>query len=230
MLADSPGGLWMMDTTTDDSGNGRTLTFNNSPATVSSIIPTVTTDARDLNGSNQNATTADAASLDLGDVFTLEAWFITDTVPASGAVNTMIYKDLSYQLCIFNNGGEGPKMWMNRPGTALLAKHAATISTATLYCGIATKNGASIAMYLNATEGATSITNSTAVDTTNALFLGSSSSPSEFFNGRLQALAVYPTALSPTRVQAHYNAGANTARPLDLSQFPKPVLRPVVRA
>lgn len=48
-------------------------------------------------------------------------------------------------------------------------------------------------------------------------FWVSVSSGSSFFNGNLQDIAIYEKALSPARVQAHYNAGANRGFPAQLT-------------
>jgi hypothetical protein len=205
MQADSPSALWMLATTTDDSGNGRTLTFGNSPPTAASIIPAVSTDARDFNGTTQNAT---SAGVDVADLFTLESWFKIDTLPGSGVVQNLIYKHQAYQLNVYNNGGAGARVWLVRAAVSLLAQGTTAIAAdGTLYHAVGTKSGADIHVYINGTDVTASVTNSTCVNQLNDNYIGSNSGGSEFFDGRIQAAAIYPTALSQARVTAHYEAG-----------------------
>jgi hypothetical protein len=210
MQADSPSALWMLDTTADDSSGGtHTLTFGNSPSAVASIIPSVATDARDFNGTTQNAQSS-GSSIDVADVFTLEAWFNIDALPGSGVVANLIYKHTAYQLNVYNNGGAGARVWLVRAAVSLLAQGTtAIVADGTLYHAVGTKNGTDIHVYINGTDVTDSVTNSTCVNVDNQVFLASGSSGGEFFNGRIQAAAIYPTALSSARVAAHYAAGTD---------------------
>ncbi len=212
MQADSPLALWMLDTTGDDSGNSHTLTFGNSPAAVASIIPAVATDARDFNGTTQNAQSG-GSSIDVADLWTLETWFQIDTLPGSGQSRCPIYKHNAYQLTIFNNGGAGARVWLSRPNVGLLAEGTTPIvADGSVYHAVGTKNGSDLHVYVNGVDVTTSVTNSTTVDQVNQVFLASNSSGGEFFDGRMQAAAIYPTALSQARVTAHYEAGINVVK------------------
>lgn len=207
MQADSPSGLWMLDTTTDSSGNGKTLVLVNSPAAAASIIPTVSTDARDFNGTTQSANTT---GIDLADLFTLEAWFVIDTLPGSGASRCLIYRHNCYQLTVFNRSTAptGARVWLSRPNTGLLAASTTdVVADGTLYHAVITKNGADVHVYVNGADVTNSIASSTCVNVVGDNHIASNSSGAEFFDGRIQAAAVYPTAISSARVTAHYEAG-----------------------
>lgn len=211
MLADSPGGLWMCEgpagaptTSPDSSGNGNTLTENTSGrmAFATSIVPTVETQASDVDGAaNSGYFAADANSLDLGDVFTLEAWIKLDSVSIN---QDMFYKELAYQLGVTSAG----KVFLSRPSTQGLFVSTSSISTGTMYHLVGTKNGATLKMYLNGVDIPGTVTNSTCVNSANNLFVGCATATLDMMDGRIQAAAVYPTALSAGRVLVHYEAGA----------------------
>ena len=81
----------------------------------------------------------------------------------------------------------------------------------TVYHVVATKNGATAHLYVNGVDVASSRGNSTMTNNTNALGIGVSDITvggiNGFLPGRIDECVLYSTALSSTRVLAHYNAG-----------------------
>lgn len=203
MLADSPGGLWMLDNTADSSGNSNTLTEVASPTHPASIIPTVAGNCIEFNGSSQSTWAADNATLDVADVFTLEAWV---TVDGTGSYQAIIYKELAYALGVTGGGA----IELARPSTTALVTSTSTLTPGTVYHVVGTKNGSTNKVYVNGSDVSGSVTNSTCVDSSNRLDMGSAIAFVGFLDGRVQAAAVYPSALSAARVLAHYEAGLNT--------------------
>ena len=145
-------------------------------------------------------TVPDHATLDVGDVFTLEYWVsfadfgvfadnILDkgagafglgiTLTGSDAVFDLSHRGVAVITTSSAIGGAGPTIWRH------------------LVC---TKDGADVHLYWDGVDVTGSITNSTIGNNTNVLNIGTT------YDDKLSQIAIYPTALSQARVQAHYNA------------------------
>lgn len=227
MLADSPRGCWMMETTTDESGNGLTLTDVSSPPTAASMIPRVLTLSRDFDGVADTCTRASGTGLDLGDVFTLEAWIQLDALPGASAAFTVLCRTDSYQMFIWNDGTRGFfGLSQNNVGSCVDATVSVASNGVTRHHIVATKNGATVKLYQDGNDVTGTVTNRTFTNPATAFYIASAGGGSEFLNGRIQAAAIYPTALSADRVLAHYLAGVTTyLNPANTSKFPRPKLR-----
>jgi len=209
MLADSPNGCWPLAGTTDESGNTLTLTAVNAPAAVASFIPTVSTSASDFvrPASAQKFYRADGALVDVGDVFTLEAWVRCDVGPGAAAAYSVINKGQdAYQMALWDSP---VVLLLSRPNVAPICQSTVTLTCdgATVYHCVCTKNGATVALYVNGVDVTGSVTDTTYTDNAAEFTIGSSPYDDEKFDGRIQMVALYPTALSAARVLAHYNAG-----------------------
>lgn len=219
MLADSPRGCWMLATTADETANGLTLTEVSSPPTAATIIPTVSTSSRDLDGVADTMTRASEALLDLGDVLTMEAWVQLDALPAAANVDSIIYRTNSYQMFIDDAG----RLGLAKPGTAIIVSSTATMlanSTSAYHC-VATKNGVTSKLYINGSDVTGTVTNQTLTNQPFSLYLGSGNGTVEWLDGRIQAAAIYPTDLSAARVQVHYLAGTVSSL---ISDTPMPIM------
>lgn len=209
-LADSPAGLWMMDTTEDYSANTNTLTFNGTTL-VDSIIPSVASQARSFNGSSDRATAADHATLDLGDVFTAEAWVKLDVLPGAFAVANIFDKGSGGMQVDFHTDASTCRWNLSRQDTVGIVESTVSPVTSVVYHHAVTKNGATVNQYVNGVDVTGTVTNSTVPSTAFSLFIGCSYALNQFLDGTMQGLALYPTALSQARVIAHYNAGIAAA-------------------
>jgi hypothetical protein len=187
-----PGTGTAADETTNHPG-----TYVGSPPSVAGALTDVTTGV-DFDGSTQYVTVPDHAALDLGDVFTMECF----VKPGSSAAGGIIWKS-------GDNGGYRIKN--NGNGVWNLQTYGAGICTATtdLTTGVwqhiaVTKNGATVKMYRNGVDVTGSVSNVTVGDTVGPLWVGRGEF--DFFDGSIDEVAVYPTALSAARILAHYNA------------------------
>lgn len=207
MQADSPNGLWMLDGVDDDSGNSLTLT-RSAGADALSIIPTVTTGSSEFfNSVNDYYTRADEALFDLGNTFTIEAWIRVNSYPVGGgSARTVICKGVgAYQMAILDTG----KMTFASHSVTEVTRSAATLSLGVTYHVVMVKSGTVNGLvYINGVDDSVDVGDSTMIDTTNSLFIGQTTINNEFWDGKIQAVAIYPTALSAARILAHYNAGA----------------------
>jgi hypothetical protein len=215
VLADSPAGFWMMHNLVDLSGNSNTLSVvGSAPSVGASIIPSVSTGSREFANNNNRLSAADHVTLDLGDVWTLEAWV---RLPGTtGATQSIINKGIgAYQLGINSSLGFG----IARYAVSNIVDATVALTVGPTYHLVGTKNGAAAKVYLDGVDVTGSVTVTTAVDTTTNLFTGGDPFSGEDGFYSLQAAAVYPTALSQARVQAHFNAGELVALPSD-TPFP----------
>jgi Concanavalin A-like lectin/glucanases superfamily len=150
-------------------------------------------------------TVPDAASLDLGDVFTLECWLKRSDLGGGG----------SGYYGILDKGSNGYALGMERSeGYAVAAKSGVGFfgsgsfpritDTTTWHHVVVTKNGSTRVMYLDGVENDGHFYGDQTVEN-NALPLvigGGWDLP----NLLLDEIAIYPTALSAARVLAHYNS------------------------
>lgn len=219
VLADNPGGYWRLGeqsglTAIDFSGNGHNGTYTNGPILVQPgllLSEPGATSVRFAAASSQYMEVADTASIDPGDVFTLEGW-LKRTSDVSNFGQTVCSK--SYQA---------GTMYISDTGILTLAKSQVSIiaestipipltdRTNSYYCVI-TKNGSSVHLYLNAVDVTGPVVDATCITNTFPFRASSDSfgdgNPVTFSNFYLQEIATYPTALSAARVAAHYLAGS----------------------
>lgn len=205
---DSPKGYWRVGepsgtTAADSSGNSQTGTYKATPTLgVAGAINGDANTAVTLNGTTQWITVPDSATLDLGDVFTYEAWIKRS---ATGGTDCII--DKNEGAGIFRFDGED-RLLLRRNSVLDLAKSTTKIADTNWHHVVATKNGATVRIYIDGVNVTGVVTNSTCVNTASALTIGADESPvlEDFFRGSLDEVAVYGTALSEARVKAHYAA------------------------
>lgn len=208
VLDDQPNALWGLDTagpTVDDSGNGNTLTAVGSPANVATLLPAGetggATGARDFNGTTMAYTATDDPDLDLADTFTLECVAQFDVVTGTA---TLLSKGTNgYQL-----RRNTTTLELHKQGVGLIvATTGITLAASTVYHVVAAKNGASSAkIYVNGTDRSGTVTDRTCEDTATALNIARKSDSTEWLDGKLDEVAVYPYAFTGDMVTTHYAA------------------------
>jgi hypothetical protein len=219
VLADSPGGYWRMEepsgTSADDaSANTNTGTYINTPtlAEASLLTSDANTSVRFTRASSEYVTVVDHATLDLADIWTVEAWI---KLAALGQAT-------SKQIVSKQNGAYGvrvdtaDRIQMMRSQTANLKHSDAALGTTGPHHIVCTKTGGTTAIYVNGSAvAATQDGLSTCANNALKLFVGvdgaSDVPQGEYFDGWMDEVAVYPTALSAARVTAHYDAGVAAA-------------------
>jgi Concanavalin A-like lectin/glucanases superfamily len=89
---------------------------------------------------------------------------------------------------------------------------ATTVSAGTTYHVVGTYDGSNMRIYVNGVLESTFARSSTVNDSTFGGVLASpgwGTLPSPAFQGQLDEIAIYGTALSPTRIQIHFNVGTD---------------------
>jgi hypothetical protein len=151
----------------------------------------------------------DSASVDLTARFTLEAWIRPDSVPATGGWATVIAKPEAYALQ-FN----GPRLEVTviQAGVRrrLLAPSGSIVAGRT-YHVVGTYDGAMQRLYINGVQVASRAQTGSVPNVRWPLGIGSWDGIGEHFRGTIDEAAVYSTALSAARVQAHHAAGTTAA-------------------
>jgi hypothetical protein len=217
ILADSPVGYWRQEDSsgdiTDSSSNGYDLAPTATP--VYSQAGQVDNSINYQNGPTR-ANITDAASsnaFDLLNNLTLEAWVFPIGNQAnnggiiaknnhSGSVGSHNYT-LDWQTL------NVPRLQVNisNPNTnyQVVAAMAVTLSAWTHVVGV--RDGTNLFMYIDgALDNTTVIPSSALTDTSQIFTIGCNSPGTSGHVGRLDEVAVYNFALSPTRILAHYNA------------------------
>ncbi len=190
-----------------DAVGGAAGTYTNAPTLGAAglIASDPTNTSVNFDGTNDHVSFADRAAFDRGDVFTLEAWIYMDAI---GRFNGIM--DKGSGAYVFRVGTDN-RLLLRRNSVQDIVKSTITLAANTLYHVVATKNGATVKLYVNGVDVTGTVTNSTMVNTSIAFNIAAADAGStDFFDGRIDEVAVYPTALSAARVLAHYQAGLVT--------------------
>ena len=150
------------------------------------------------------------AVLDVGDVFTMEAWVKRGA--GQGTVQTIFLRDGAWQMYL----SAANQLGFAREAVTGVAVSTRTITdTTTWHHCVITKNGSDVHLYIDGVDVTGSVTNSTFTNTGQEGYIGNNDFGGEWLSSghQLSELALYPTALSSLRVQAHYVAGAAPTGP-----------------
>ena len=142
----------------------------------------------------------DDVTLDVGDVFTLEAW-IKRHVTGSPLSETILNKALNaFFFGIIDN-----RLELHKSDVSEIVESTVTITdTTTWHHCVVTKNGSSVFLYLDGVDVTGTVTDATIAS--NASQMGVGAAGPSVIDADMDELAIYATALSQARVQAHYNA------------------------
>lgn len=197
---------------TDAAGNERLGTFRNGVLREVDGGPFEDGDgAVGFDGVDDLADVPDAPGLDLGDAFSLEAWIR----PAGGRLTRLLDKGVgAYAL----RQTAADRIVLTKPGAGDVAAATAPVPRDGGYHHVvATKNGASVRIYLNGADVTGPVTNRTFVDNASVLRLGAAHAPlagEERYRGELDEVALYRGALAAARVRAHYDVGSAGCVPI----------------
>lgn len=207
VLADTPRAYWKCTdgsgtTLADSSGNALTATLVNTPALSNAGPMTGETCVSFVAASSQYATRADDNLLDLADLFTLEFWVKLRSTPSDGR---FLSKDGSsaYELQIFSGTA-----YLTVAGSNTAHTTNTIADTTTWHHLVATKNGTTRNLYIDAADVTASDSNATGTNNSSALVFGTNAGLFAFVDAHMAHVAVYATALSAARVAAHYAARA----------------------
>ena len=219
VLADAPAGYWRLGeasgTALDSSGRGN----NASPTGVMTrdVAGAVSGDDGAVAFGGGYLSAPDAASLDLGDTFTMEAWVKPN---GFGAIVSKGFN--GYYLRLLGNN----KLNLLKSNAAEIVESTTAVPSSGWHHVVATKTGATVKLYLDGVDVTGPITNATVVNTADSIYIGCQRPASECGTASIDEVAVYATALSSVRVAAHYAAGTSgTPPPTDPATLDGAILR-----
>jgi hypothetical protein len=189
----------------DSSGHSLPGTYKNSPTLgVTGALVGDANTAVTLNGTNQFIERANSATLNVGDVFTFEAWL--KRAENARAADVFLYKEGTPQTAKFAVTGTN-RLQLRVPGVKTIVESTTEVKAdGAWHHVVATKNGSAVHLYVDGVDVTGTVTNETCGNNTATLTIGAENAAEEFFKGSLDEVAIYPTALSETRVKAHYSA------------------------
>ncbi len=199
----------------DASGNGNIGTISGATWTASGRYG----NALSFNGTNSWITVNDAASLDLTNGVTLEAW-VNPTTPTNW--QAVIVKErsggLSYAVYASSD--------TNRPVAALhtttdVNLYAVSQLLANTWTHLAmTYNGSNLVLYVNGVQSASQGLAGAMAVSTSPLRIGGDSVWGEYFKGLIDEVRIYNRALSAAEIQNDMNAPINSAPQTGLTLAP----------
>lgn len=238
ILADSPIEYWEMSEASGSSVASSGSGAHGGTATGTTVVAGRVGNARDFNGSSDSIAFASVTDFAAGTNYSMEGWFKTTTTDTNG-------KDW---LTILRRDGSGVAILMRVAGSTSGIQQGAVqtyingriVSTGTTrfdngswHHVVVTKAGTTVKLFVDGVEYTTASGTHTAggTGTANPVYAGSSGGTSEIFDGSLDELAIYTTALNTTQISNHYAApgsGGYTAQPMTLNgSMPEPMVNGV---
>ncbi|HEX8075089.1 MAG TPA: LamG-like jellyroll fold domain-containing protein [Thermoleophilaceae bacterium] len=177
-----------------------------------------------FNGSTGNVSVPHTASLDVGDTFTVEAWVKRNTFGAPD-YQAVASQGANAWLLAFNSSN---RLVLRQAKVGDLVSSTTTVTDTSWHHVAVTKSGGTVRLYIDGDDVTGAVTNRTMANNTLPLSIGQSSGTS-YWNGTLDEVALYRTALSAGQLQAHHDAGAVTPSPTP-TPTPTPSNDPVIGA
>lgn len=224
VLSDNPYLYWRFDeaagatAATDSSGNNRPGTYTGA-ATLGGprACPRDTGTAVTLNGTTGYIGAGTGAAAVAGpSVFTVEVWFKTATAGGKllGFGGSPTGQSTTYDRHLFLNN-TGNLVFGVYPNAVKVIVSPKTYTDNTWHHAAATLSGAGMQLYVDGAQVAADTTTTTAqafngywrAGYDNLASWGTNTPTNFYFTGSLDDAAIYTTALSSTKIAAHYNAG-----------------------
>ena len=136
-------------------------------------------------------------SIRVNDTFTLEAWIRRSVVPG----NVTIFNDFSAGFWLKIGTNNLLELRKNNPSASIVSS-TATIADTNWHHVAATKQGATVKLYIDGVDRTGTVTNQTLTSSTSGFHVGMTDGVAEPFYGWVDEAALYPTAISGTRVSA----------------------------
>ena len=209
--ADNPLAWWRLGeasgTTAVDQKAANPGTYLNGPVLGAAglIASDPTNKAVSFDGANDHVRVPNSLGLQLTTPLTLEAWIRPTALPAAGGFASIVSKPEQYSLQF--NGPLLEFTIIQMGARRRLQAPAGTVAINGTYHVVGTFDGVTRRLYVNGTQVAASPLTGGATATANNVFMGSWSGSNEFLRGTIDEVAIYNTALSAARVQAHRTAG-----------------------
>lgn len=212
VLADAPLGYWRLDEPSglnayDSSGRFRNGVYFNGPTLGVRGALGDGNAAVGFDGTNDYVEIP-ATGMDADGDFTVEAWFKTSLAAKRQIVSRWANGNGALQRWSLQLDTSGrPTFVAQDTGYRTIAMTTGKADGAWHHL-VVTASGLNLTMYLDGASVATGTRASTDLGGDTAVVrIGATADGGEFFNGSLDEVAIYGTALTASRVQAHYTAG-----------------------
>jgi len=173
-----------------------------------------------LDGVDDSVQVPDSASVDLGNVFTLEAWVkrgalggeqVILSKPAGGYYFWFAYDYLALNKAVQTGASK------------IVAATVPITDTTRWHHVVATKNGSAAKLYIDGVDRSGPVTDVPVLDTTSALSMGAACPGcGGQFKGGLDEVAIYKRALTGTEIRQHYQAGIDPRPNTTITSSPPP--------
>ena len=223
MLANAPAAYWRLGETSgtaavDTSGKGNGGSYSGGVALASAGLINDPNTAATFDGNDDRMYFNDSASLSPTAAISVEAWVRPTVVPTAAGSGWHLFAKWNTAL-LYMQGGASPKFVFTLYNSATSSYGPYAVSTTTVAAGstyhvVGTYDGASLRIYVNGGLQATVARSGAVNDSSYGGALaggGWGTLPSPAFKGRLDEIAIYPSALSASTVQQHYTAGTTAA-------------------
>ena len=183
---------------TDASGQGNHGTISGATRTTAGRFG----GALSFDGINDWVTVADAASLDLTNRLTVEAWVFPT---ALNSWETVVLKEASGELVYGlygDNGARRPGGWVRVAGASTSAVGPTALPVNAWTHLAMTYDGAQVSLFVNGTIVRTVARTGSMSNSANPLRIGGNAVWTEFFNGRIDEVRIYNRALTAGEIQA----------------------------
>jgi hypothetical protein len=167
--------------------------------------------AVDLNGTSGRMSAPSVPALDLTSQVSIEAWVNPDSLAGT---RWIVNKGTFYYLYISN----GTTYFGIHQGGYLFVT-TTTVTTGAWQHLVGTYDGSTLVLYRNGVVVAQAPASGAISSTSTAVFVGAVSAAGSYYDGRIDEVAIYGTALTPAQALAHYQRG-NSTRPAVTVTFP----------
>jgi fibronectin type 3 domain-containing protein len=217
IMADSPRAYWRVGETSgtsasDQSGNGNTGTYGgtftlNQPGALTGD----SNSAVRLTGSgNGNLVFNNSTSFSYGDTFSYELWVKLVSLPAAGTVSNLMTK--STNTAALRIIPSGAVVLRKSGGSDIVASTRTLSADGKFHHIVATKNGATVKLYIDGADVTGAVVNQTLSNSTSQLAIGHHPLGSgDALDGYVDEAAVYGVALTASQVQQHFAAASGCA-------------------
>jgi hypothetical protein len=213
LVADGASAIFPLDEASGsirDTVNGLTGTTAGTP-TYGVTSPIKNHTAIDFDSASDAFTVGDNAALDLASTdYTIEAW-ITRDVDQSTVYECYLYKGVgSYVVGV----DPDQHLYLSKKSTGFLGLQSNSFAADGTWHHVVwtVTTGGTITLYVDGSSETLSYTNYNAMaDTTDALLIGNNPTDS-YWSGKVSYVAIYKSALTQSKVLAHYELGRSTTR------------------
>lgn len=216
VMAASPGAYWRLGESSgtiavDETGASNGTYAGGHTLGAGGALANDSNTAVDLDGTSGRISAPSVTALDLTSQVSIEAWVNPDSLAGT---RWIVNKGTFYYLYISNGI---TYFGIHQGGDVFVTTTAVT--TGAWQHLVGTYDGSSLVLYRNGVIVAQAPVTGAISSTPTAVFIGAASAAGSFFDGGIDEVAIYGTALSAAQALAHYQRG-NSTRPATTVTFP----------